>query len=312
MGDIIAVSGSIKSLEKSFLTAGDVAKAVQSKGFNEFVSVLAHSRYNVLPQNPAKAEELTEFFEKLTAGLIEEMRKNLPSDIYRYFLLRYDYHNLKLLLDKETGEEEKNYAVHSSVDYFTLRSALENNNYKDVPVYLKDVLSLISENREGEDLLLSLKRMYYKTAGTLLKSSHSEFLDRYLHLEIDFANISTLIQIRMLGENLKKGFLIDGGGIKKERFFNEDVLWGMIEKKYHNIKVPITAEDYDIARYTAMMNCVKRGRVIPYGIETVFSYFVGRQVEMDNLRRISLGKFYKIDPKVLSEWVIKPYQYSSP
>ncbi len=308
MDDIIAVSGSIKSLEKRFLSADEMAKVVQSKGFSEFVSILAHSRYNELPQNPAVAEELTEFFEELTADLVEEMHKNLPPDIYRYFLLRYDYHNLKILLDRKTGEEEKNYAVHSSVDYFTLRSALENDNYKDVPVYLKDVLSLISKNREAEGLLLSLKKTYYDTAGELLRSSHSEFLDGYLRLEVDFANISTLIQIKMLGEELKKGLLIDAGGIKRERFFNEDVFWGSVDKVYH-IKVPITAEDYDIARYTAIMDYVKTGRVIPYGIETVFSYFVGRQVEMDNVRRISLGKFYKVDPKVLSEWAIPPYQY---
>lgn len=308
----MAVSGSIKSLEKKFLTADEMAKAVQSKGFSEFVGILAHSRYNALPQNPAGAEELTGFFEELTADLVEEMHKNLPPDIYRYFILRYDYHNLKLLVGKETDKEEKNYAVHSSVDYFTLKSALENDNYKDVPVYLKGALSLISENRESEGLLLSLKKEYYSTAGEFLKSSHSDFLDEYLRLEIDLANISTLIQSRMSGEELKKGFLIDGGGIKKERFFNEDVLWASVEKMYHNIKVPITAEDYDIARYTAIMDYVRTGRVIPCGIETVFSYFVGRQVEIDSVRRMSLGKFYRVDPKILSEWAISPYQYPSP
>ncbi len=309
MDDIIAVSGSIKSLEKGFLTADEVAKIIQTKRFSEFTDLLANTRYAV-PKNLAKAEELTDFFEKLTADLVEEMRKSLPPEMYHYFILWYDYHNIKLVAERGKGEkEEKNYAIHSSVDYFTLKSAVESKNYKGVPAYLKDTLSFIFRNRGAEGILLSLKKMYYRTAGELLKGFHSRFIDNYLSIEIDFANISTFIQNKMQGEQMKKEFLVDGGNIKKERFFNEDILWRLIDKEYPDVKVPITADNYDISRYTAIMGYIKTGRVVPYGIETVFSYFKGRQVEMDNVRRLALGKFYSVDPKILSEWVIPPYQY---
>jgi len=310
MDDIIAVSGSIKSLEKKFLTTDEIARAVQTKNFNEFAGLLANTRYKILPQNPAKTEELTESFEALTTSLVEEMRKDLPPEIYRYFLLRYDYHNLKLIVKKALdGKEEKNYAIHSSVDYFTLKSAAENNNYKDIPAHLKDVLSFISKNRQTEKLLLSLKKMYYKTAGVLLKDLRSDYIDSYLCIEIDFANIATFIQGKMSGGQAEKEFIIDGGNIKKTRFVNEEVLWNAVNTEYKNIAPPFSAEEYDIVRYTAIMNYIKAGRLVPYGIETVFSYFAGRQIELENVRRMALGKFYNVDPKVLSGWAILPYQY---
>ncbi len=310
MDDIIAVSGSIKSLEKKFLTAEELRSAVLSKSFGEFAGHLANSWYG-MPQSPAGAEELTDFFETLTGVLVEEMHRSLPAEIYRYFLLKYDYHNLQLTARADAGaeKEEKNYAIHSSVDYFTLKSAFENNNCKDVPAHLKGVLSFMSKNREAGNLALSLKKMYYKTAAELLGGFHSEFIDNCIRIEIDFSNIAAFIQGKMSGAPVDKSFLIDGGGIKKERFSAEESLWEAAGKRYKKISVPVTAENYDIARYEAVINHIKAGRLVSYGIETVFAYFAGRQIELDNVRRLALGKFYGIDSKVLSEWTVPAYRY---
>lgn len=311
MDDIISVSGSIKSLEKKFLTADELARAVQSKSFGEFAGVLADSRYGVLPQSPARTEELAEFFENFTAELVDEMRRSLPVDLYRYFLLRYDYHNLELIArrDAHTAEKEKNYAVHSTVDYFTLKTAVESGNYKEIPAYLKGVLSSMRKNRETGDMSLYLKKTYYVTAAGLLGSFHSLFIDGCLRIEMDFANIATFIQQKMSGVQYVRDYFIDGGNIRIERFSAEDVLWEAVGKKYRKAVVPVTADTYDVTKYEAVMDYVKAGRLVPYGLETVFAYFVGRQVELENVRRMALGKFYNVDPRVLSGWVVPPYQY---
>ena len=103
--DIITASGRIKFLEKRFITGDEISKAVQAKSFNEFTGILVDSYYQ-LPQNPAKVEELTEFFENITVSILQEMRKILPSEIYNYFILRYDFHNLRLILEKKNHGKE--------------------------------------------------------------------------------------------------------------------------------------------------------------------------------------------------------------
>ncbi len=310
MDNIISVSGSIKALEKEFLTADELARAVQSGSFGEFAAALADSRYK-LPQNPSKAEELADLFEEFTAQLAGEMRRNLPEDMCRYFLLDYDYHNIGLIArkDSSTTEREKNYAIHSSVDFFTLKASVENNNYKDIPEYLKGVLRFVHDNMGAEDLLFSLRKMYYGIAAGLLEGYRSDFIWKYLQVEIDFANIATFIQQGISGAVSGKSFFIDGGQIRIERFIEENVLWEAVSRTYRKTSVPVTAESYDFARYSAMIDYVKTGRLIPYGIETVFAYFAGRRAELDNVKRLALGKFYGVDPKVLSEWILPPYQY---
>lgn len=309
MDNIISLSGSIKSLEKRFLTADVLTRAVQARSFGEFATLLAEGWYR-LPQTLLTAEDLTEFFEGCTAELVDEMRRDLPLDIYHYFVLEYDYHNIELLIHKDryAVEREKDYFRHSSVDYFTLKTSLENNNYKDIPEHLKDVLYFVHNNISAEGLSLSLKRMYYRTVRELLKSAGSDFIDKYLSIEIDFFNIGTFIQQKIAGIQFGKTSFIDGGNIKVERFAVENVLWESVGKRYRNVSVPITLQNYDTARYTAVMNYIKEGRFIPYGIETVFTYFVGRRLELDNVRRLAIGKFYGVDPKVLSDWVLPPYQ----
>ena len=68
-------------------------------------------------------------------------------------------------------------------------------------------------------------------------------------------------------------------------------------------------ENFEIERYKVIMNYLKKGRVIPYGIETIFSYFVAREIELDLVQRLFTGKFYNVETAILKKWVIPPYQW---
>ncbi|MBN1444964.1 MAG: V-type ATPase subunit [Candidatus Omnitrophica bacterium] len=309
--DMIAVSGKIKSLEKKFLTAAETIKLAQVKTFGEFTGMLSGSHYQI-PQNISGIEELSGFFENASALFYEELRKTLPPALYRYFLLKYDFHNLKVIsLRKDGAKEEKIYSVHSAVDYFTMKEAFQSKNYKEIPAYLKPALSAISRIQDEGSILLHMKKAYFKTAAGLLKEFESGFIDDYLRIETDFANISTFIQQEM-ADTGKGGaeMFIEGGKIRKEKFSSGEILWGAVNSAYRGAVVtPVTAENYDIERYKALVNHIKTGRVVPSGIETIFAYFAGRHIEMDNVRRLAEGKFYNVSPDVLSQWALPPYQY---
>ncbi len=308
--DILAVSGTIKSLEKRFLTQADISKLAQVKTFGEFTGLLSASFYQI-PPNISGIEELSEFFENASVLLAEEMRKNLPPALYRYFLLKYDFHNLKIISAMQDEEAERYYSVHSIVDYFTMKEAFQSKNHKDIPAYLKHALSAISGMQDKENILLHLKTAYFKTAAGLLKESESGFIDGYLRIEVDFANISSFIQRDMAG-TVKSGadLFIAGGKIRTEKFSSGEILWEAVNSSYRGaIATPVTAEDYDLERYKALLIHIKNGRIIPSGIETVFAYFAGRQIEMDNVRRLAEGKFYNVSPDVLFLWALPAYQY---
>lgn len=308
--DIIAISGKIKSLEKKFLNSAEIAKLAQVKTFGEFASLLSDSFYKI-PANISGIEDLSGFFENTSVLLSEEMRKNLPVDLYRYFLLKYDFHNLKIISTMQDEKAERYYSVHSIVDYFTMKEAFQSKNHKDIPAYLKHALSAISGMQDKDNILLHLKKAYFKTAAVLLKEFESRFIGDYLRIEIDFANISAFIQQDMAGlGNSVAGMFIEGGKIRKAKFSAAEILWDAVNSTYKGaVATPVTAEDYDLERYKALLSHIKSGRIVPSGIETVFAYFTGRQIEMDNIRRLAEGKFYNVNPDVLSLWAIPPYQY---
>jgi len=305
--DILGISSRVKALEKTFLTEDEISKIVNAKTLAEISSILSTTHYQ-LPSitNP---EDISDFFDTITIDLIKDMQKALPEELYYYLLLRYDFYNLKLVLENyKTGKESRNYIPYSYIDYFTLKEAFSKNNFKDVPVHLKPLVTFISKNRDREDVMLLAKRIYWGIAKDLIKTQHSEFIDGYIKIEIDLSNVGTFIQQQMVGGPINVSFIVDGGRIKKERYMREDILWSAVNMVYH-IKTPITVDEYDGVRYNLIMGYIKDSRVVPYGIETVFSYFVAKQIEIDNLRRLLLGKFYNIEPKILDNWVLKPYQY---
>ncbi|GEM_PF-974719 len=309
--DILAISGRIKSLEKRFLTSGEMAGIIRSRTFNELAAMLASSRYRI-PQNVTKSGELFSVFEDSAAELVEEMRKNLPVSLFRYFLLGYDYHNLKIICGiPSNGNEEGNYSAHSYVDHETMKRAFREKNNTGIPDYLKPAITIMSGKKDDGMLSLQLKKEYYSAASGLLEKTRSRFVKNYLRIEIDFANIATFIQEDIAG--LEKGdveMFMDGGRIRKERFSAGEVLWKAVDTAYRGlVATPVTAEDYDIARYGALMAHIRKGRVVPFGIETIFAYFAGRQIELDNVRRIVTGRFYDVSQDVLSLWAIPPYQY---
>jgi len=305
--DILGISGRVKSLEKKFLTEDEISKIVNAKTLTEVSSILSSSYYQ-LP-SITKPEDISNFFETITIDLIKDMQKSLPDELYHYFLLGYDFHNLRLVLENyRTGKESRNYIPYSYINYFILKDAFSKNNFKDVPAHLKSLVAFISKNRDREDVMLLAKEIYWETAKDLIKTQHSGFIDGYIKIEIDISNIGTFIQQQMVGGPLNLRFIVDDGRIKKERYIREDILWSTVNMEYH-IKTPITVDEYDGVRYNLIMGYIKDSRVIPYGIEAIFSYFLARKLEIDNLRRLLLGKFYNIEPKVLDNWALKPYQY---
>lgn len=307
--DMISVSGSVKSLEKRFLDAPAIEKLIRTKNFADFAGMLGNSHYRLNP-NAKKPEEAAEGFDDERKTLIEEMHKKLPRPLYSYFILKYDYHNLSLLAWKP--QEAENYTALSSIDFRILKEAFETGNYKLVPSRLKTALSLIAgqKNSGASEISLLLQKTYHDVSRNLIETQKSPLLDYYAGINADFANISVFIRKKMEDEKTGAKNLVGGGNIKKERFANEDMLWKTVNTEYRKTITPIDAATFDRERYRTLMGYINRGRAMPYGIEPVFFYFAARELELEFVMRLALGKLYGIEPKTLSDWGAFPYQYA--
>ena len=107
--DIFCVSGRIKALEKTFLTAYDISGIMNAKTIDEAAAILNERIYQV-PQKVSSPDDILNIFNNTTIGLVEEMSKSLPEELYQFFLLPYTFHNIKLIIEYyRKGKENKKY-----------------------------------------------------------------------------------------------------------------------------------------------------------------------------------------------------------
>lgn len=307
--DIFCVSGRIKALEKTFLTAYDISGIMNAKTIDEAAAILNERIYQV-PQKVSSPDDILNIFNNTTIGLVEEMSKSLPEELYQFFLLPYTFHNIKLIIEYyRTGKENKNYLLYASVDYFTIKDALEKNNFKEIPLYVKPLVEFVLKNRDIKNIMLLAKNVYWNIAQNLVMTQNSDFINGYIKTEIDLSNIGLFLQQQVADISLDIDIFIEGGRIKNERFIREDVLWNTVNMIYAGVKTPVSIHEYDNVKYDLAIDYLKNARVIPFGIDTIFAYFAARIIEIDNLRRLLLGKFYNIDTSNMEDWVWPAYQY---
>jgi hypothetical protein len=64
-----------------------------------------------------------------------------------------------------------------------------------------------------------------------------------------------------------------------------------------------------MARYKILIDYLKYARIKPYGIDKIVSFYLAREIEIENLQRLTISKSYKQDENFLKKIMIKPYQY---
>lgn len=299
--DIYSESGRIKSLEKKFLTYQQIQKLIEVKNITEFTAITEKSFYK-LSSNITSADEISEFFNKEKENFYKEVEKYAPS-LFKIFLLKNDFFNLKLI-----AEGKENYVYPGNLPGTILKRSVEERKI-EVPDFLKKGVEIVKGKKDIEEKLLNLKNEYYIQLYNILNSYRSEFIERYGKIEIDFANLSTYILKKRKDEKIIISFLIKGGNIKREKFLQQENLFKSFKSEYKIIKTPVDEENFEIERYKVIMNYLKKGRIIPYGIETIFSYFVAREIELDLIHRLFTGKFYNVETEILKKWAIPPYQW---
>ncbi|MCD6408270.1 V-type ATPase subunit, partial [bacterium] len=100
----------------------------------------------------------------------------------------------------------------------------------------------------------------------------------------------------------------EDGKIPPDFFEEEEKLWKKVFSEY-KMKTPVDTKNFEIEKYRVIMEHIKKARIIPYGIEVIFSYYLAREIELETVERITLGKFYNIETSLMNKWKFSPYQY---
>ncbi|MCX7916584.1 MAG: V-type ATPase subunit [bacterium] len=300
--DIYFLSGKINSLEKKFVDYEKIKKILASKTFEEYVNIMEDTFFKI-PIHITSPEEILNFFEHERIKLYEEIKKIQDEQINIFFFLKYDYHNLSiLLLKKET------FSLYGIINFYDLKYAFEKNEIRKIPYFLKEGFEICKSKRSLEEILLGLKNNYYKKIYEIAQNI-SDYIKNYIKIEIDFENIKTYLNKRLNEERLSINDFASFGFIKKEYFLNDEELWKAIKTNYKGINTTLGEINIEDERYKILIEYLKEGRVKPDGIDKILSFYLAREIEILNLQRITIAKFYKKDESFLKNIILPPFQY---
>jgi vacuolar-type H+-ATPase subunit C/Vma6 len=301
MLDIYFLSGKINSLEKKFIDYEKCNKLIESKTIEEFINLLEGTFFK-FPTSSPKIEEIFKFFENERVKLIEEIIKTFEGEIQSFFILKYDYYNLGILL-----ENKKNYSFYGSVNFYILKEAFENNNFSKIPKILKDTIVKIKRKGEDKEKLLILKNDYYEKMYEISEKI-SNFINGYVKIEIDFANLNTYLNFKLFEGKVEMAKFIRNGKIKIENFLDEKKLKKSFFSEYGK-ELVLSEEELEIERYKVISYYLKEGRIKPDGIDKIVSFYLAREIEIESLQRLTISKFYGKEEDFLRRIIVPVYQY---
>jgi len=301
MNDIYFLSGRINSLEKKFIDSEKLKKIIESKTFEEFINILEGSFFKI--PSVLNAYEIFKFFENERMKLFDEIWKINDERIIKFFFLKYDYYNLSLIvLNKE------NFSFYGTLNPYTLKYACEKNDLSKIPDVLFEGFVICKSKIPVDEKLLYLKNNYFKKIYNIAREI-SKFTENYVKIEIDFANIQNYLNKKLNEKKIYKSDFIPKGFIKIEKFVEDVNLWEAISFKYKKIEIPLNEENIEKERYKVLIEYLKKGRIKPYGIDKIISFYKAREIEIENMQKIAVSKFYRESEDFLKKISFPLYQY---
>ncbi len=226
--DYLYASARLRSLERSMLSRERMERMCDAKTTEEAAKLLTECGYGEsVPDSPLAVEELLAQARNDLFALVSSIAPD--KDIVDVFKIKYDYHNVKTYLK----------GVHGKGDYAslfipcgrfpvnTLCDMLRENNFAGLPAIFrnsieeaKDVLAR-TEDPQLSDFILD--SACYQEMLAVAKQTGSAFLEGYVRLQIDAANLRAVIRAKRMGKGSEflKNCIIPEGEVSAVRLRSE-------------------------------------------------------------------------------------------
>jgi len=324
--DYLFISTYLHSRERDLLTGARMERMIDAPTNADAAKVLGEMGYG----------EFDGSSQRELGSIIAQEQEKLFQDLYRFvpdqavvdvFKVKYDYHNLKALLkSRATGTDAADRLLLDAgrVPAEEMHRAVLEEDYVNLPPALREAAEEAAEvlSTTGDPQLADflLDRAYYAEMLSEAKATGSEFLARYVQATIDAANLRSAVRtLRMQkGADMLKRVLVDGGTIRADSVQNA-ALAGNLEDLYRTGNLRKAAElgtaalnggsltPFEKACDDAVTAVAAEAKSVPFGVESVVSYLVAKEIEFTAVRIIMSGRMAGIDGDTIRERLREAY-----
>ena len=291
--DYLALSARIHAMEGRLLTRDRMDRMIDAREESEALKVLTECGYG--GAEGLRAQDVERVLATARAETFQELSTAAPDPrVVDVFRLKYDYHNAKVLVGGLS---------------LRFQSAI------------REARETLAASHDPQLADLALDRACYEEMAQLARETGSGFLQGYVRLAVDVANLRAAVRVARMGKGSEflSQVLLPGGSVSQRTLaaargeelsalFQNGALAQAAElgaKAARPAGGSLTAVERECDN--ALTRYLGDARRVPFGVETVVAYLYAKEAELTAIRTILAGRRAGLDGAVIRERLRETY-----
>jgi V/A-type H+-transporting ATPase subunit C len=323
--DYLFISTYLRALENKMLTKERMERMLEARTNEDAAKVLSECGYDGL--EPLSQEALEQSLSRNRAAIFGELASLAPNPrLVDVFRMRYDYHNAKAIIKCAATNQDPARLLSDAgrVSPEVLLGGFTRGDYNEVPDALRqameDASQRLSATGDPQRCDFLLDRAYYGELSQAAKDSGSSFLQEYVQLMIDAANLRAAVRtLRMhKGIDLLSAVIVPGGSVSTSAISAAVLSGGNLEGVFvgplQNAAVLGDAAihggrqtAFEKACDDALVTFLQKSRMTPFGDSVLASYLAAKENEISAARIILSGRLSGVPTESIRERLREAY-----
>lgn len=316
----------IHALELRLLDSGKIERMVEASTPDDVLKILAESgEYGSSMadiQGPWDYEKLLISERKRLVDLLSRIS---PSpEITDIFFMKYDIHNLKVLLKAHYLDRNYDELLSETGIYEipVMKEALAEGDHRHLPAFMgraiEDVHTASEDKVDPQRIEVILDRAYYLEVLSRCRKHKQRFCIDYFSREIDLSNIKSFFRVVIadLDHSAFTAVFIPGGTIE-ERLF-----WKAYDEGWDKLPEMLRSSDFGALAEDGVADIREKGKLGDFekevdnhlfsfvrnsarnrydSIEPILAYIFAKEYEAKAIRAIMVGKLNGLDNQAIRE-----------
>ncbi len=315
--DYLAISANLRARENRLLNRERRERMLDARSDEECTKILTECGY-------AEPEDLSvpavnAVLARAREDLFRELKDTVAQPaLVEVFQIKYDYHNAKALLKSEAiGEDGRRLLMGGGrYDPKALAEDFHRGDLKNYsPAFqaaVREANAMLTDRRDPQRADFILDKACYAEMAQCAKIGGSPFLEGYVRLSIDAANLRAAVRsarmpggAELLHEALIPGGNVDPAAIAKAK--GGDLAGKFVSSPLENAaQLGAAAASGSLTAFEracddALTAYLAGSRMVPFGPEPVVGYLCAREAEATAIRTILSGRKAGLDREAIRE-----------
>ncbi len=314
----------VRVFEKKLLTRNRLDRMIDSDTPEEVLKLLGETEYSQSMSDIQNAQDYEKILKRETERVFSLIRElSNESEIVDILSLKYDYHNLKVLLKSRLmGKDFTDLLMDAGTQKVDkLKQKFDIKNYNDMPgefvQAIEEVEKEFSENKDPQKIDLIVDKYYYRNLLRIAHKIDVPVISAYVEGLIDFQNLITLFRVKKQDRDMKflENIIHEGGTIPKDKIvaslndspeviankFKREKLGEYLIKGIDSFGETGRLSELEKISDNYLMELNKDSKYVVFGPEPLFNYLVVKEREINAIRMIMVSKINNIDSVKIKE-----------